>query len=149
MSDQTQNIVTEVTPIEAFEVLKADAGSILVDVRTRAEWIFVGTPDLSEMNKDPILLEWQGFPEMQVNTNYASDLMNGLGDQTPTGIYFLCRSGARSLAAADAVARECDSRGITLDCVNIIGGFEGDPDSSNHRGRVNGWKAQSLAWRQR
>jgi hypothetical protein len=31
---------------------------------------------------------------------------------------------------------------------NIAGGFEGDPDTERHRGRVNGWKADGLPWRQ-
>jgi rhodanese-related sulfurtransferase len=149
MSDRIPNVVSEVSPSEAFAILKSSADAVLVDVRTRAEWVFVGMADLSETPNAPLFLEWQAFPEMQVNTNFAADLFTGLHGKTPSGFYFLCRSGVRSLAAAHAVAAECDVRGMSADCVNIIGGFEGDPDMSGHRGRVNGWKAEDLAWHQR
>ena len=149
MSDPIQNAVTEVSPVDAFAALKSDPNCVLVDVRTRAEWIFVGMADLSGTQNNPLFLEWQAFPDMLVNANFAQDLFAGLDGKSPSGFYFLCRSGARSLSAAHAVAFECDARGISADCVNIIGGFEGDPDASGHRGNVNGWKAESLAWHQR
>jgi len=58
-------------------------------------------------------------------------------------VLFLCRSGARSRAAAIAMTRAGYTRAY-----NISGGFEGDLDGQRHRGGTNGWKASGLPWRQ-
>ena len=58
-------------------------------------------------------------------------------------LYFLCRSGIRSKAAAIAMAEA----GFTA-CFNVAGGFEGPPDDRGHRGGSSGWKAEGLPWRQ-
>ncbi|MBZ0215274.1 MAG: hypothetical protein K8F25_01870, partial [Fimbriimonadaceae bacterium] len=57
----------DVSPCEAWQQLSSDPASFLVDVRTRAEWAFVGIHDLAEIGKAPILLEWQVFPNMELN----------------------------------------------------------------------------------
>ncbi|MHA1113507.1 MAG: rhodanese-like domain-containing protein, partial [Alphaproteobacteria bacterium] len=56
---------------------------------------------------------------------------------------FLCRSGARSMAAAMAMT----ALGHT-DCRNIVEGFEGDLNGDHHRGEASGWKAAGLPWEQ-
>ncbi len=58
-------------------------------------------------------------------------------------LFFMCRSGGRSLDAMNAMM----ARGY-MDCHNIADGFEGDPDGQSQRGRSSGWKASSLAWKQ-
>ncbi|RFB78542.1 rhodanese-like domain-containing protein [Methylovirgula sp. 4M-Z18] len=134
----------DVTAVEAFDLLKQHADAQLVDVRTRAEWSFVGLPDLSSVNRDPICIEWQQYPSMVVATNFADVLDNELrarGIPSDAPILFLCRSGARSLAAARALTTKNYSQ-----CFNISGGFEGPPDTSRHRGMVDGWKAHALPW---
>ena len=65
----------------------------------------------------------------------------GASPQTP--VFFLCRSGARSRAAAMAMARAGFQKSF-----NIASGFEGDLDAQRHRGNENGWKAQGLPWKQ-
>jgi rhodanese-related sulfurtransferase len=65
----------------------------------------------------------------------------GADENTP--LLFLCRSGARSRAAALAMTRAGFGKSY-----NVAGGFEGDPDETQHRGRRNGWKAEGLPWRQ-
>ena len=113
-----------------------------VDVRTRAEWSFVGVPDLSAAGKEPVLMEWQLFPTMSLNPGFAADLSSALGQARKNApVLFLCRSGARSRAAAIAMTGVGFSR-----CFNILGGFEGDLDGMKHRGRQNGWKAADLPW---
>ncbi|MBX3494914.1 MAG: rhodanese-like domain-containing protein [Parvibaculum sp.] len=141
---QPDNYAGDVTPEEAFRVLGADPKATLVDVRTRAEWSFVGLPDLSGMGKEPMLLEWQVFPAMERNPRFADDLASALGpDKKDVPVFFLCRSGARSRAAAIALTAAGFGR-----CFNIAGGFEGDLDSARHRGGRNGWKATGLPWAQ-
>lgn len=129
-----------------WPALKADPQAVLVDVRSRAEWTFVGVPDLSPIGREPVLLEWQRFPGMEPNADFVDQLRSalaerGAGSETP--IYFLCRSGARSAAAAAAMT----AAGFRY-CVNVSDGFEGSLDSERHRGRSNGWKAADLPWRQ-
>ena len=134
----------DVKPEEAFRVLGAEPGAVLVDVRTRAEWSFVGLPDLSGLGKEPVLLEWQVFPAMDRNPRFAEDLAAALGPDTRSApIFFLCRSGARRRAAAVALTAGGFAR-----CYNIAGGFEGDLDGARHRGGHNGWKAAGLPWAQ-
>ncbi len=130
----------DVSVKEAWEALRDRSDARLVDVRTAAEWNYVGLPDLSECGKETILVEWQSFPEMSLN----SDFINAVGRAIPdrdAPVYFLCRSGARSRAAAIALT----SAGYRH-CFNVSGGFEGPPDSDKHRGQVDGWKAHGLPW---
>jgi rhodanese-related sulfurtransferase len=140
--------VTEVLPGEAWEQLVLLPDSVLVDVRTRAEWTYVGLPDLSETGRSPLLVEWAVFPEMSPNPRFADQLLEELGDTIPSKIFFLCRSGVRSLRAADAMATVFAAKDQNVDCINIAGGFEGDLDPHEHRGALNGWKARGLPWRQ-
>ncbi len=74
-----ENYAGDVTPSEAWRVLEANPQAVLVDVRTRAEWSFVGLPDLSGLGKEPVMMEWQQFPTMAVNAGCASDLSSALG----------------------------------------------------------------------
>ena len=130
----------------AWEMLAGDPKAQLVDVRSVAEWTFVGLPDLSSLGREPHRIEWQSYPGMQLNENFAADATErleaaGAGPQTP--VLFLCRSGARSRAAAVAMTHAGFRKAY-----NIAGGFEGDLDQQRHRGKVSGWKAAGLPWRQ-
>ena len=51
--------------------LKSDTRSVLIDVRTIAEWAYVGLPDLSTVGKRPVLVEWQGFPDDRLNAAFV------------------------------------------------------------------------------
>ena len=136
----------DVDPAEAWASLEADPRAILVDVRTRAEWSFVGLPTLASLGKQPITLEWQSFPAMSVNPDFATVLDEALskaGFDHDTKILFLCRSGHRSRLAAEAMTAIGWTR-----CFNIAEGFEGGLDGEGHRGRVAGWKARGLPWSQ-
>jgi rhodanese-related sulfurtransferase len=131
---------------EAWDLLRQDPKAQLVDVRTVAEWNFVGLPDLSELERRAHCIEWQGYPAMQPNPNFTADAAEALqaaGAEPQTPILFLCRSGARSRAAAMAMTRAGFQKAF-----NVAGGFEGDIDGEGHRGLKNGWKAAGLPWRQ-
>jgi rhodanese-related sulfurtransferase len=126
--------------------LKGDAGSVLIDVRTIAEWAYVGLPDLAQIGKRPVLVEWQGFPADQQNSTFIErvvEALNPLGANRETELFFICRSGARSLKAAQAMA----AAGY-MHCRNVADGFEGPLDTERHRGRLAGWKARGLPWAQ-
>ena len=128
----------------AYHLLSSDRASVLIDVRTQAEWGYVGVPDLSALGKTALFLEWQSFPAMQVDPGFAARLTGlleaaGAGRDAP--LLFLCRSGARSRQAAVAMTQAGWAQ-----CLNISDGFEGPLDPWRHRNLVGGWKAGNLPW---
>jgi len=125
---------------QAWDMLSQHPESLLVDVRTDAEYAYVGLPDLRTLGREPHLIPWVLFPDMQENTNFQASIMQAAEDKN-LPILFLCRSGVRSMYAAERMA----GLGYT-NCYNIEFGFEGMPDDGNHRGVVNGWKADGLPW---
>ena len=129
----------DVSPEQAMVILQDDSSAVLVDVRTTAEWENVGVPDLSSIGKQPLLIEWAVAPAMARNPRFAEDLTaelqrRGAGPDTP--LLFLCRSGARSGAAAQAMTE----RGF-LKSYNVAGGFEGAPAQG-----LPGWRKAGHPW---
>ena len=135
--------VEDISPQDSYEALRTDPDTMLVDVRTDAEWNFVGIPDLTATGKEPVLIPWQLYPSMGVNNAFVENLRRA-GATPMTKLHFLCRSGARSLAAAQAA----QAAGFPH-AFNVADGFEGPVDAEGHRGAVAGWKASDLPWRQR
>jgi rhodanese-related sulfurtransferase len=131
----------DVTAQEAFAVLGEDEDALLVDVRTTAEWSYVGLPDLSVLGRRVLCVEWQRFPDGARNERFVEEL-TGAGVRDGAPLYFLCRSGVRSVAAA----RTATAAGLGP-AYNIIHGFEGPHDEQGHRS-VAGWKNEGLPWRQ-
>jgi rhodanese-related sulfurtransferase len=136
-------MVQNVSSTQAWEALKSDPKAQLVDVRTDAEWNFVGLPDLREAGKEILLIAWQMYPTMAQNPEFSAALERA-GLTAENEIYFLCRSGARSMAAANAA----QAAGFPT-VFNVADGFEGPMDAEGHRGNDAGWKAEGLPWRQR
>lgn len=134
----------DVSAHETWEALVADPSAVLVDVRTVAEWNFVGLPDLERIGKRVLLVEWQRFPDMTVNVAFVEELGEALADLgvgADAPVYFICRSGARSRSAAMAATAGGFGRAF-----NVAGGFEGSLGPDRHRGCVDGWKASGLPW---
>ncbi len=136
-------MVENISPQQVWAALGKDPQAQLVDVRTDAEWAYVGLTDLAGVGKKPVLIAWQVFPKMEVNAGFVDQLRQA-GFTPEHHIYFLCRSGVRSLAAAQA-ARAAGFAHV----FNVADGFEGNADGEGHRGKLGGWKAMGLPWRQR
>jgi rhodanese-related sulfurtransferase len=135
--------VPDVTPRDAFDALRTDPLAELVDVRTEPELMFVGFPDLAATGKRLHVAQWQVYPAMGMNPAFIDDLRaQGLGPDRK--LYFLCRSGARSLAAGRAALAAGQAAAF-----NVSDGFEGPVDADGHRGAAAGWKAAGLPWKQR
>jgi rhodanese-related sulfurtransferase len=129
---------------ETWTRLQRDRDSVLIDVRTSAEWAYVGLPELSSIGKTPVQVEWQGFPGNRLNPAFVDRLATALaaiGANKDSELFFICRSGGRSLEAARATAAAGYSR-----CRNVADGFEGPLDPNRHRGCLGGWKAKGLPW---
>lgn len=131
----------DLPPRQAWDLLASDPDAVLVDVRTSAEWQWVGGADLSALDKRVLGIEWMtsaGEP----NHRFVEQLGEaGISSETP--VLFLCRSGGRSAAAASVATAAGYGPAY-----NVAEGFEGDPDAHGHRGTINGWKVAGLAWRQ-
>ncbi|MGE0845374.1 MAG: rhodanese-like domain-containing protein, partial [Flavobacteriaceae bacterium] len=117
----------DIDPAAAWEMLAANPGAVLVDVRSRAEWSFVGLPDLGALGRQPLLAEWAAFPQMAPDPGFAAALdarLKAEGVDPAAPLLFLCRSGARSRNAAAAMT----AAGYA-GCFNVAEGFEGDVDA--------------------
>jgi rhodanese-related sulfurtransferase len=129
----------DVTPTEAWIALQQDPRAVLVDVRTHAEWSYVGLPDLRLLGRDVVRVEWQRYPDGSLNDGFVDEL-TAAGVARDQPLYFLCRSGVRSMAAAEAAT----AAGWT-ESYNVSEGFEGPHDAEHHR-TVAGWKVAGLPW---
>ena len=146
VSDALNSTVLEATPQETWEALKSDPSTVLVDVRTIAEGDYIGLPVLDSLGKEVLKVEWMEFPEMTRNDDFAEELLSQFGDEDPSAVYFLCRSGRRSENAAKCLLSKIAGSDRNIKCVNVVEGFEGDHDEHKHRGTVNGWKVRGLPW---
>lgn len=144
----------DLSPEDAWAVVSGDDQGVLVDVRTTAEWTYVGVPDPSSTGRPLVTVQWQRFGDGAVNPAFVDELrvaLSALDDEAgtpdPAGgrdrpLVFLCRSGVRSVAAA----RAATAAGLGPS-YNVLDGFEGGLDGDGHRGR-SGWRAAGLPWRQ-
>lgn len=89
------------------------------------------------------------MPTMEVNESFEDQLNQEtqklFGDKAlEAKIIFLCRTGSRSYQAANQALMNGYQN-----CYNLTNGFEGDFNELGQRGKVNGWKANTLPWRQK
>lgn len=128
---------------EAYESWKASPESIhILDVRTPAEYIYVGHPEMAanipyEFLESKIS-KLKNKPVMKVNEDFVAEVSKKY-KKTDT-IYIICRSGNRSARCADLLFKA----GFT-NVYNAVDGFEGDKlkvkgDANNGKRVVNGWK---------
>jgi len=122
-------------PAEAAQLMRDHGKAVLIDVRSRAEWDFVGrVPGAVE-------IEWKSYPGMTPNTRFVDELTAKVPKDAVA--MFLCRSGGRSHETAATAARAGYAAAF-----NVLEGFEGDRDASGHRNSVGGWRAAGLPWAQ-
>jgi rhodanese-related sulfurtransferase len=120
-------------PAEAHALMQA--GAKLVDVRTNPELAYVGSIPGS------VAVEWQTYPGGRPNPEFLGELAATVEKDVPA--MFICRSGVRSHAAAEAA-----TRAGWRECYNVLEGFEGDMDAAHHRNSVGGWRKAGLPWTQ-
>ena len=121
----------DLTPAAAFELVRDNADAVLVDVRTTGEWVHVGVPDLSELGKEVVFVEWQQGPQRSLNPAFVDELKHAVPPDVP--VVMICRSGVRSVAAAHAAT----AAGLGP-AYNVLEGFEG----------AGGWQRLGLPWGQ-
>jgi rhodanese-related sulfurtransferase len=123
------------TPAEAFEVWRNVPGAKLVDVRTRAEWDYVGRIP------GAVQIELLTYPGNRPNAEFMAELEDQADKSAP--VLFICRSGGRSHNAA-MLARQAGYAAA----YNVLEGFEGDRDPQGHRNSTGGWRVAGLPWTQ-
>ncbi len=141
--------IQQINSLQAFELLKSDKNSILIDVRTPEEFNLVGTVNASDFDNRMILLPWQFYQNGEPNPDFLSNFENNLNnfftkDLFDIKLIFICRSGVRSEYSADYVANYGYKNSF-----NINDGFEGAININNQRSKINGWKYNNLPWRQK
>ena len=144
-------IIEESPPSSVYNELSIDDTSYLIDVRTKPEWNFVGYPYIKNMKNDIIFCEWAFYPLMQKNPYFEDEILSKLNLDSCTKLYFICRSGSRSLYAAYSVQTLLNQQQNiknTIKCINVKFGFEGDLSEDKRRGFSNGWKFSGLPWKQ-
>jgi len=128
-------------PKMAVEKLQNNPQALFVDVRSKAEYKYVGYPENS------ILIPWIDDPDWEPNPVVFSDSvmqeLDGRENLLNTEIILICRSGYRSNEALKCL----ENKGFTQ-VSHVASGFEGDLDENDHRGNLNGWRHDGMPWSQ-
>ena len=136
--------VDDIDAGDVWERLAAEPSAVLIDVRTQAEWVNIGVPNLAAIGKQLLMVEWMSLPDKQLNPLFADQLESAL-ESIEAGrdaeLYFICRSGIRSLAAAQVMV----NAGYRA-CYNVASGFEGPGEGDKQSGKPAGWVASGLPW---
>ena len=128
-------------PKMAVERLQNNPQALFVDVRSKAEYKYVGFPENS------ILIPWIDDPDWEPNPEAFSEAvmqeLDGRENLSDTEIILICRSGFRSNEALKCL----ENKGFTQ-VSHVASGFEGDLDENDHRGNLNGWRHDGMPWSQ-
>lgn len=135
---RAQNLVYAggLPPTEAWAVVQAGAAR-LVDVRSPEEYRFVGHVP------DSLNIPWASGTSLTRNPRFVRELEAKLGGLKNAPVLLLCRSGKRSVLAAEAAAKAGFSA-----VYNVLEGFEGELDAKGQRGHGDGWRFHDLPWQQ-
>jgi rhodanese-related sulfurtransferase len=129
-------MIENLSPQESWALLQQNKSAVLVDVRSQMEYAYVGHP------LGAVHIPWKEAPAWELNPNFVADVKK-LHPNSDAPILLLCRSGQRSLSAAQAL-EQAGYRHL----VNIVDGFEGPLDANKHRNNLGGWRFCGLPWEQ-
>lgn len=129
-------MIENLDPKQSWQLMQQNSKAVLVDVRTKMEHEFVGHPP------GAVHIPWKEFPDWQLNPAFVERVKQVAGD-VDEPVLLLCRSGQRSLAAAEAL----EAAGYKH-LVNIVEGFEGSLNEQKQRGHLGGWRFHGLPWEQ-
>ncbi len=139
----TDKPVKNLTPKQAYDLIKSNPRAVLIDVRSSMEFLFVGHP------RGAIHVPWIDEPEWKINPHFAAQvrqvMLGGIASHGAGAapVVLICRSGKRSLEAGEVLLKE----GFT-DVYHVDEGFEGELDETHHRSTRGGWRFHGLPWEQ-
>jgi rhodanese-related sulfurtransferase len=125
------------SPRESWDLLQTNPQCLLIDIRMEIESMYVGRPP------GAVNIPWYEYPDFTPNPEQFCALVLGEAGVKQRPVLLICRSGQRSLEAAQALEQD----GFT-DVINVLHGFEGDLDPDFHRSTLNGWRFDGLPWEQ-
>jgi rhodanese-related sulfurtransferase len=144
MEAPTLQEVKTISPQEAWEIMQKEPRTVMIDVRSDMEFLFVGHP------VGAIHIPWIDYPDWRLNPDFVTEVrklvLGGVCYEKPNSgvpILLICRSGKRSLEAGNLLVKEgfCD-------VYNVAEGFEGELDEKHHRSTQGGWRFHGLPWEQ-
>jgi rhodanese-related sulfurtransferase len=124
-------------PLAAHAFLQHEPHAVLVDCRTEIEHMYVGHPAGAEH------VAWQEGPDWEIDQEFADKVRRLVSGDLTRPVLLICRSGHRSLHAAEAL----EAAGFA-NVINVLEGFEGPLDDDYHRGTLGGWRFRGLPWYQ-
>ena len=138
------NKLIDLSPKAAYDYLQSTEGSLLIDIRSSMEYLFVGHPVGS------VHIAWIDEPDWEVNPHFVAEIERAVSGRykyaTPkqdAAVVLICRSGKRSQEAGEALLAAGFER-----VLHIEEGFEGERDEHHHRGTLGGWRFHGLPWEQ-
>jgi len=135
--------VEQLGPREAWELVQSDHRTVIIDVRSSMEFLFIGHA------KGAINVAWIDEPDWTVNPQFVQEvrrvMLGGVAshDDGVAPVVLMCRSGHRSLEAGATLLKEGFKR-----VYSVKDGFEGPLDDTHHRSSVGGWRFEQLPWEQ-
>jgi rhodanese-related sulfurtransferase len=137
----TISYADDVTTVEAYNMVCDNTNVYIVDVRTDAEWIWVGHPGPNNTGEGDCLdgkvvniPVWLGRPgNWSVNKSFIEDVNEFFEDIEDPVLITMCLSGGRSKYAQGFLKEEG-----YVDVYNMLTGFQGSVDEYGYR-NVNGW----------
>ncbi len=140
----SENTPVNLTPEQAQKLIQDDPRTVLVDIRSSMEFLFVGHP------VGAVHIAWIDEPDWIINPHFVTDIRKlVLGgavctlDDGCAPVVLICRSGKRSLEAGKLLLQE----GFTK-VFHVDEGFEGELDDNHQRSSVGGWRFRGLPWEQ-
>lgn len=121
---------------EAYKmVMENSSNTFIVDVRTKAEYEFVGHPDLPNGSPDIPLYY---YPTWALNKDFVKKVEERYSKDNV--IITICRSGSRAKVAA-SILLDAGFKNVLY----MTDSFEGSKDENGHR-TVDGWKVNGLPY---
>ena len=140
------------TPQDAYEIMRKDAAhTLFLDVRTRAEAMYVGMPTMADglvpyVEHQELMTDWdeqRRIYRLEPLQDFVPEVERRLAERglvRTDAVVLICRSGDRSSRAANRLAEAGFTR-----VHSVVDGFEGDMSPQGRRS-VNGWKNAGLPW---
>ena len=138
----------EISTGYAYDMATSDDNAYILDVRTEAEWIYVGHPGPNRCDEGALLTGkvvnisykiWKKKIEI-VNPSFVSDVKDLFEDKDDIILIVMCRSGSRSVAACLLL----EAAGYA-NVYNMTTGFQGGRDDYGYR-TENGWVFDELPY---
>lgn len=137
----------DIAPDAAYTLASTNANVYILDVRTNAEWQWVGHPGKNKLEEGDglegkvvnISYQIENKGSMIVNPSFLNEVNEIFGANPEAVLITMCRSGSRSAKASAAL----EAAGYRV--LNLAAGFEGGKDAAGYRTR-SGWKVEGLPY---